>query len=96
LEKRAAAETGPPADDDARTGGVGRTPTAPPGREGNGSVVEGRPLRVLSERSATVGRTAVPPAAAARGAVAPATGVVRSAVAEAGREWGTVDGPEKT
>ncbi len=87
--------TGPPADEDARTGGVGRTPTAPPGREGNGSVVEGRPFRVLSEGSALVGRT-VPPAAAARGAVAPAIGVERSAVAEAGREWGTVDGPEKT
>jgi hypothetical protein len=87
---------GPPADEDARTGGVGRTPTAPPGREGNGSVVEGRPFRILSEGSATVGRTVVPPAAAARKAVAAATGVVRSAVAEAGREWGTVDGPEKT
>jgi hypothetical protein len=91
-----AAVTGPPVDEDARTGGVGRTPTAPPGREGNGSVVEGRPLRILSEGSALVGRTVVPPADAASGAVAPATGVVRSAIAEAGREWGTVDGPEKT
>ncbi len=50
----------------------------------------------MSEGSALVGRTVVPPADAARRAVAAATGVVRSAIAEAGREWGTVDGPEKT